>query len=380
MLINSKFFFLTRSLDPLTIRQNNINTSSKKFELGLIQALSKKCDLEVVYIGKEPNNAKVNKITEDISYKCINHYSILGSISLLKHITNKDHYLNNIIITSAYYPLLSFILLVSKLFKTKVFSYIYDTHKNATENMRQVKKTFANLYFLFGFKMAKEFNGLLVLNDTFIKKMKIPTPYLKTKIGININNFDNKFQVGVPNYEHKVICFAGTLNGDNGVRILLEAFKKNKNICYELHFYGYGNLEKDIVNLEKDDNRIKFFGNISQDILQTKLIKADYLINLRDPNALSSDYAFPSKFIDYLATGTPVISNYFPAMDEVYRSCIIPVESFNTDAILDSLIKLEKIKSISFTKNQVGDILEKNNNWDNIVDDILLFIKKECVV
>jgi len=379
-MLNNRFFFLSRSLDPLTVSQNKIDTSSKKFELGFVKALSKKCDLEVVYIGKAINSENVNKIDKDISYQCINHYSIFGSISLLKHITNKDCYLNNIVITSAYYPLLSFILLISRLFGVSVFSYIYDTHKSATANMKQVKKTFVNLYFSLGFEMAKKFNGLFVLNNTFIKKMRIVTPYLKTRIGIDIdtNNFDNKFKVDISRNEHKIICFAGTLNDDNGVKILLETFKKNRNINYELHFYGYGNLEKDIVTLAKYDARIKFFGNTSQDILQKKLMEADYLINLRDPNALSSDYAFPSKFIDYLATGTPVISNYFPAMDEVYKSCIIPIASFSVDSILESLVELERMKLLPFSKNKVREILERKNNWDSIVDDILLFIKKEC--
>lgn len=380
-MLNDRFFFLTRSLDPLTISENKINTSSKKFELGFVKALSKKCDLEVVYIGKVLNNKNINKIDKDISYQCINHYSIFGSISLLKHITNKDRHLNNIVITSAYYPLLSFILLISRLFGAKVFSYIYDTHKSATENMKKVKKTFANLYFLFGFIMAKRFNGFLVLNDTFIKKMNIEISYLRTRIGIdiNVNNLNNKFIEDSSTNEQKIICFAGTLNEDNGVRILLEAFKKDKNIEFELHFYGYGDLEKDILKLTKQDNRIKFFGNVSQDILQKKFLEADYLINLRDPDSISLDYAFPSKFIDYLATGTPVISNYFPAMDEIYKSCIIPIKSFSADSILESLVGLESMKPLPFTKSEVKEILQKNNNWDNIVDNILPFIKKECI-
>lgn len=369
-----KYFFLSRSLDPSTVQDNIINSSSKKFELKFIEALNKKCNLEVIYVGKDKGKYNLSKINGEILYSCINQYSFVGFFQLLFKITNKK----NIVITSGYYPFLTFILIISKVFGTSVYSLIYDTHKSAINNMNRMKMYLADLLFNCGFKFAKKFNGFFVLNSKFIKDLKIATPYLKISIGVEMEetSFSSINQENKLKRERKILCFAGTLNEDNGVEILLNAYQKDENLNFDIHFYGSGILESRIKERMLKDNRIKYFGRVSQETLKDAYNNADYLINLRNPTAISSSFAFPSKFIEYLSKDTPMISNIFPSLDEIYIPYIITVKKFNSDALIDCLSLIERKQMQSIDRSEIKKILEKNNSWDSIVNSVLLFTEE----
>jgi len=362
----------------VTISENNINTSSKKFELGFINSLSERCNLEVIYIGKEVAKEGVDTVGNNITYKCINHHSIKGFIALLRCLAKRNGSTKRTVITSAYYPLLSFVLLIMKSLDVRVFSFIYDTHRSGTKGMGSIKRYLAELYFSLGFLMAKRFTGLVVLNEAFIEKLKIKTPYMKTTVGaiIDKNKFISEYDISSSMGAIKTICFAGTLNEENGVEALLQAYKEDEGLGYEINFYGYGELQEKILAISKYDERIKYCGVLAQDELQKKFLEADFLINLRTVDAVSSDYAFPSKLIDCLATGVPVISNEIAVMGKLYKNCFYPIKSVSKEGVLDSLRELDKLEVFPLIKGEVEEVLRKNNNWNDIASEVLSFVEE----
>ena len=72
--------------------------------------------------------------------------------------------------------------------------------------------------------------------------------------------------------------YVGMLTENKGIRNLLEAFSNIKNNKISLHIYGQGVLESFVREKEKQDNRIKYYGQLSKEELKQEWIKNDVLI------------------------------------------------------------------------------------------------------
>lgn len=89
---------------------------------------------------------------------------------------------------------------------------------------------------------------------------------------------------------------------------LIEVIKQiSKQMDVKCFFFSRGDCEDVIRQAEKDTNgTIKHMGYVSQDVLLSYTDMADFLLDIG--NKLSGDdYSLPSKVIDYMAMGKPII-------------------------------------------------------------------------
>ena len=82
------------------------------------------------------------------------------------------------------------------------------------------------------------------------------------------------------------------------------------------------------------------------------MFSSDVLVNPRQNISDYTKYSFPSKIIDYLSCGKPVVAYLLDGMPEIYKSFIFSV----SDNSIDSLKSV--LESILFFDNQ-------NNNQKN---------------
>lgn len=104
-----------------------------------------------------------------------------------------------------------------------------------------------------------------------------------------------------------VFMYAGGLSELKGVRLLLDAFARVRG-THELWITGRGPSAADVERAAKDDPRITYWGFPSEQELRALYQKCDVLINPHSAHHESAHYLFPSKLIEYLGTGKPVIS------------------------------------------------------------------------
>lgn len=365
-----KVLFITRSLDIDSMSDNIFDTSSKIFEYGLVKSIATQCDLHIIHLG----SSKKERVTvKNLSFSSINYNSPCGAIRLLMAICSETKSNKASILTTGYYPTLSSVLLLSRAIGFKTFSYVYDTHTLATERMPKIKRKILNAYFNIGFFLAKKMTGLLVVNDLFISKLGIVTPYMKTQVGVQLPP-EKKESKSKESSSRTVILFAGTINFDNGADLIVEFLKGNKTTGFEFHFYGSGDSLHAIVDYMKSDDRIKYFGRIPEALLNERIESANFLINLRNPKSLSCLYAFPSKLVNFMATGTPVISNKFPGLDDHYVKYLIPVNNFTAESIAETLSLLKNESHQNKSTTTARDFIKKNNSWENISKDVIKFI------
>jgi glycosyltransferase involved in cell wall biosynthesis len=103
------------------------------------------------------------------------------------------------------------------------------------------------------------------------------------------------------------MLFAGSLEPFNGVDLLLESLALLGS-GVELTVAGAGSLEERVRSTAARDPRLRFLGMLPADELPAVYGRSDLLLNIRPTRDLTTRYYFPSKLIEYLASGCPTLS------------------------------------------------------------------------
>jgi glycosyltransferase involved in cell wall biosynthesis len=86
----------------------------------------------------------------------------------------------------------------------------------------------------------------------------------------------------------------------------------------ELHIYGNGNYAEELKKITEKNNNIKYFGVKSNSYIIQQQVNATLLVNPRPTNEEYTKYSFPSKNMEYMASGTPVLTTKLPGMPDEY--------------------------------------------------------------
>lgn len=138
----------------------------------------------------------------------------------------------------------------------------------------------------------------------------------------------------------KTILYTGTLHRKFGVLHLVEAFEKIPDPDVQLVICGIGDSQEEIQNAAKKDGRIEFKGQVRREEVLSLQKEATVLVNPRLNNEEFTKYSFPSKTMEYLASGTPVVAYKLDGIPDEYD----PFISYPTDdsvaALAEALQKL----------------------------------------
>ncbi|MHB1151389.1 MAG: glycosyltransferase [Eubacteriales bacterium] len=116
----------------------------------------------------------------------------------------------------------------------------------------------------------------------------------------------------VSNYQSNTLdtvtfAYTGTLTKQYGVLNLVNSFMQTDNKNYRLVICGKGDTEVEIRQAENTDSRISYLGSVSPIKAEQIQNSADILVNPRKNEGEYTKYSFPSKTMDYMAAGKPVL-------------------------------------------------------------------------
>lgn len=148
-------------------------------------------------------------------------------------------------------------------------------------------------------------------------------------------------------YEEKVeketlrtIMYTGGVYHRRGLEILLDAFERIEKDNYRLWIRGNGSMEAEIKERAKKDPRIIYFEPMSRDELLKLERKATIMINPTPPSQEFTRFFFPSKTMEYLASGTPTVMYRLGCMPKEYDDHVYYVEDERVDTLKDRLIEI----------------------------------------
>ena len=173
-------------------------------------------------------------------------------------------------------------------------------------------------------------------------KMEIEDkPYIVSEGFCDTSIFDD-----IPNqekYPRKTITYGGNLSRLYGIRDLVNGFMQT-DLDAELHLYGAGGDAAFVEECAKRDSRVKFFGRVDRKTLLVAL-KKTHLLVVNKPTADDySNYSFSSKILEYMASGTPLLTTKVGGMPEEYYDYFYFFDKEGTEGVK---LSLEKIANYS---------------------------------
>jgi glycosyltransferase involved in cell wall biosynthesis len=120
---------------------------------------------------------------------------------------------------------------------------------------------------------------------------------------------DNLFELSPHDGDEFRMMFAGGVNHWNHIQALLDFMARNRDSNLRLWIAGAGAQVKLVKDAAANDRRIVFYGQLERDALFKLYAQADVLLNLRDMGDPALAYHFPSKLLEMLVMGKPVITS-----------------------------------------------------------------------
>lgn len=168
----------------------------------------------------------------------------------------------------------------------------------------------------------------------------------------------NSYNLENSNFKKKVntVVYTGGVEESYGLEILVRGFIKANIPSLELHIYGKGSyLEKLLKYSEKYPN-IKYCGFLIPSQIYTVISKADLLINPR-PSAEFTKYSCPSKTLEYMATGVPVLMTKLGGIPKEYYDYVYTIEDDTDEGIATALKKV--FSSTTSERMMLGEAAKK---------------------
>lgn len=138
--------------------------------------------------------------------------------------------------------------------------------------------------------------------------------------------------------EIKTILYTGTTNERFGILTLLEAFEKIEDSDYRLVICGCGDSDKTIKEKAEKDKRIRFLGIVPYDKIADMQKSATVLVNPRQNVGEFTKYSFPSKNMEYLSSGVPLVAYKLDGIPEEYNPHIVYVKDNSARSLSQTLV------------------------------------------
>lgn len=163
----------------------------------------------------------------------------------------------------------------------------------------------------------------------------------------------------------RVVMYAGGLYEKYGLEILVNAFRKADILDAILVLYGSGSYVEKLVEISKEDPRIEYRGIAPNETVVQAELEATLLVNPRPTNEEFTQYSFPSKNMEYMVSGTPVLTTRLPGMPAEYHDYVYLFDEESEDgyarALAEVLSKSEQeLKDKGYSARRW--VLENKNN------------------
>lgn len=176
----------------------------------------------------------------------------------------------------------------------------------------------------------------------------------------------------------KTILYTGNLGKRYGIELLLDAFSLIESPDYRLWIRGNGECLTEVKERSKKDSRIVYFDQMSKKELLNLQRKATVLVNPVSAKQEFTRFFFPSKTMEYLASGTPTIMFQLDCLPIEYHQHVFFFEKDTAEAMCNKLVEvcsMTKEDLNSFGKS-ASDFILKEKNAKNQASNIINLLNR----
>ena len=176
----------------------------------------------------------------------------------------------------------------------------------------------------------------------------------------------------------KVVLYSGGMQKKYGIPTLLDAIKLVEDKDVEFRFYGTGDAAEMVKSQAETDSRIKYVESLELHKLHDEQQKSTILINPRQNNEEYTKYSFPSKNLEYLLSGRPVIAYMLDGAPSEYKDYLVVPEDDSVESLAKTLNKILAMNDEE--QNKIGqkarDFVLNNKNYLVQTKKIIELIEK----
>ena len=239
--------------------------------------------------------------------------------------------------------------------------------------LRQSKKIFSLL------KRAEKF---ILLTESMKRLLEIEDNYFVME-GIYSDIDDNNLSERLLHKETKVIAYTGSLYYEHGIYTLIDAYlelaKRHSDV--ELWICGGSGDTARINKLCSENKGIKFFGDVSRSESIAIQRTADVLVNPRPVKGEFVKYSFPSKTMEYLASGKPVVMYKLPGIPDEYDEFLNYVDYDSSESmcsVIENVLYYDNVAKNEKAKRGRSFILEEKSSKAQVAKMIAFLSKTDA--
>lgn len=268
-----------------------------------------------------------------------------------------------VIVYSVHLPFMLIGYIVSRLYNIDYIAIWTDPPSVRNERESFLKSKLRRIEYLFSKLLMKEASKVIVLTKYLADDFAPKKPYTVIEGIIDEKDINSNIQKErIEDLDFFKIVYTGSIEKRYGIKNIVEGFQlvKNENIILEI--YGRGDYEEELKRISTMDERIRYKGFVSNEEILKVQREADFLINARSAEDEYVKYSFPSKTLEYMLSGTPLITTMLPGIPEEYKNYVLVLKDNSPLTIckmLKKVIKLEKeeryligLKALEFAKGK----------------------------
>lgn len=189
------------------------------------------------------------------------------------------------------------------------------------------------------YKHINKIDAFVLLTKQMAKYLQIRQPYCVVE-GISTDTNNEGYLGQKEDDDIKRILYTGTLHKKFGIVNLIKAFESIDDEKYRLIICGTGDSESYVLQEAKSNKRIIFHGKVDRKKVLELQAEATVLVNPRQNEGEYTKYSFPSKNIEYLSSGKPVIAYKLDGIPDEYDDYLQYVDDNSIEALADKIVSI----------------------------------------
>ncbi|NLI22555.1 MAG: glycosyltransferase family 4 protein [Clostridiales bacterium] len=184
-------------------------------------------------------------------------------------------------------------------------------------------------------RLAAQLDGYVLLTEPMADAMAVRRRPFLVMEGLIAEAETMAGSFDLPDDPRPAVLYAGTLNRELGITALLDAFQTMKDV--QLWLCGRGDGEAEVRKSAETHGNIRYFGFVPQPVALTLQAHAAALINPRPSAGLFTRYSFPSKTLEYMRSGKPVLCCRLEGIPREYDAYLRYIEPEDAAGIRDAV-------------------------------------------
>lgn len=178
-------------------------------------------------------------------------------------------------------------------------------------------------------------NSYITTFDNYIllteQMNSVVNPHHKPYIIMEAICSDSKnIKIPKPSNNLKKLFYAGGRPEKDGIELLIKAFKRIEDDNLQLNIFGpLPNVE---IGEDLEDRRIIYHGTVDNNTVLTEEVSSYLLINPRPTGETYTHYSFPSKIMEYMSSGVPMVTTRLAGIPNEYYEYVFTFDNCNVES------------------------------------------------